>query len=135
MWTLIKVQFSSFSLKIWICVCQACVKTASSWPKNVCVSIAQELLDYIKDDDNLFKTVKISDKSWACGYDPKIETRSSQWKTSNISRLKKVQMSQNNVKTVNSFLWLQGHCSLILSATCSDSKQTVLPWCVVGYCS
>ena len=44
------------------------------------MTIAQEILNDVKDDPDLLKRVITGDESWLYGYDVKTKIQSSQWK-------------------------------------------------------
>ncbi|XP_025262232.1 protein GVQW3-like [Camponotus floridanus] len=64
------------------------------------VDIAQELLNAVNDDPDLFKRVITGDESWVYGYDVEIKAQSSQWKRSEEPRPKKARQVRSNVKVL-----------------------------------
>jgi histone-lysine N-methyltransferase SETMAR len=64
------------------------------------LSISLELRDRVTSDPNFFQNLITGDKSWVYGYDPETKVQSSQWKTLNSPRLKKVRQSKASVKVM-----------------------------------
>jgi histone-lysine N-methyltransferase SETMAR len=64
------------------------------------LSILLELRDRVTSDPNFFQNLKTGDESWVYGYDPETKVQSSQWKTLNSPRPKKVRQLKANVKVM-----------------------------------
>ncbi|UYV64607.1 hypothetical protein LAZ67_3001299 [Cordylochernes scorpioides] len=73
------------------------------------MNIANEMLDSVHDDPNLFQRVITGDEVWVYGYDVETKAQSSQWKLPHEPRPKKARQVQSNVKgrTVNKEYYLQ----------------------------
>jgi len=63
-------------------------------------SIAQELLNDVNDDPDLLKRVITGNESWVYGYDIENKAQSSQWKSPEEPRPKKVRQVRSNVKVL-----------------------------------
>ena len=64
------------------------------------MTIAQEMLNDVNDDPDLFKKVITGDESWVYGYDVKTKAQSSQWKHTESPRPKKARQVRSNVKVL-----------------------------------
>ena len=62
--------------------------------------VAEDMLETTNNDLDFLKKVITRDESWVYGYDPETKAQSSQWKSPESPRLKKVQRSQSNVKAM-----------------------------------
>jgi hypothetical protein len=68
--------------------------------KEQLLSITLELHDRVNSDPNFFESVMTGNESWMYGYGPKTKAQSSQWKTLNLPRLKKVRQSKASVMLI-----------------------------------
>ncbi|XP_053965880.1 uncharacterized protein LOC128868138 [Anastrepha ludens] len=64
------------------------------------MNIANEMLDFVRDDPNLLQTVITDDESWVYGYDVETKAQSSQWKLPYEPRPKKERQVRSNVKVL-----------------------------------
>jgi histone-lysine N-methyltransferase SETMAR len=64
------------------------------------MSIAQELLDMADEYPEFMGSIITGDESWIYGYDVETKRQSSQWKTSDEPRPKKIMQSRSNVKAM-----------------------------------
>ncbi|XP_011859147.1 PREDICTED: putative uncharacterized protein FLJ37770 [Vollenhovia emeryi] len=64
------------------------------------INIATELLDSVRDDQNLLQRVITGDESWVYGYDVETKAQSSQWKLPHEPRPKKARQVRSNVKVL-----------------------------------
>ncbi|UYV69131.1 hypothetical protein LAZ67_6002522 [Cordylochernes scorpioides] len=64
------------------------------------MNIANEMLDSVRDDPNLFQRVITGDEAWVYGYDVEIKAQSSQWKLPHEPRPKKARQVRSNVKVL-----------------------------------
>ncbi|UYV83400.1 hypothetical protein LAZ67_23000892 [Cordylochernes scorpioides] len=62
------------------------------------MNIANEMLDSVRDDPNLFQRVITGDEAWVYGYDVETKAQSSQWKLPHEPRPKKARQVRSNVK-------------------------------------
>ncbi|UYV75390.1 hypothetical protein LAZ67_13000104 [Cordylochernes scorpioides] len=84
------------------------------------MSIANEMLDSVRDDPNLLQRVITGDESWVYGYDVETKAQSSQWKLLHEPRPKKARQVRGVVhheflpqgRTVNKEYYLQVMCNL-----------------------
>ena len=68
--------------------------------KQLCLEIAQDMLDCIESDSNFLNTVITGDESWVYGYDPETKAQSSQWKHPSSPRPKKARQVRSNIKVL-----------------------------------
>ena len=68
------------------------------------MTIAQEMLNDVKDDPDLLKKVITGDESWVYGYDVETKAQSSQWKHTESQRPKKTRQARSNVNFAHCFL-------------------------------
>ena len=68
--------------------------------KEFCAAVAQDLLETTNNDPDFLKKVITGDESWVYGYDLETKAQSSQWKSPESPRPKKVRQSRNNVKVM-----------------------------------
>ena len=66
--------------------------------KQLCLEIAQDLLDCANSDSDFMKTIITGDETWVYGYDPETKFQSSQWKHHTSPRPKKARKVRSNVK-------------------------------------
>ena len=64
------------------------------------LSIANEMLEYVRDDTNLLQRVITGDESWVYGYDVETKAQSCQWKLPHEPRPKKARQVRQNVKVL-----------------------------------
>ena len=64
------------------------------------LSMCTELKNELESDADLFSKIITGDETWFYGYDPETKQQSSQWKTKNSPRPKKVREVRSNVKTM-----------------------------------
>jgi hypothetical protein len=64
------------------------------------LSISLGLRNRMTSDSNFFQNLITGDESWVYGYDPETKVQSSQWKTLNSPRPKKVCQSKASVKVM-----------------------------------
>ena len=64
--------------------------------RNVCL----DLLEHIKNDENLFRLVITGDESWILEYDPATTWHSSEWHMSNSPLPRKARMSKSKIKSM-----------------------------------
>ncbi|UYV78290.1 hypothetical protein LAZ67_16000864 [Cordylochernes scorpioides] len=64
------------------------------------MNIANEMLDYVRDDPNLLQRVITGDEAWVYGYDVETKAQSSQWKLPHEPRPKKARQVRSNVKVL-----------------------------------
>ena len=64
------------------------------------MTIAQEMLNDVNGDPNLFKRVITGDESWVYGYDFETKVHSSRWKHTESPRPKKARQVRSNLLTV-----------------------------------
>ncbi|UYV76625.1 hypothetical protein LAZ67_14001499 [Cordylochernes scorpioides] len=68
--------------------------------KQQCMNIANEMLDFVRDDPNLLQRVITGDEAWVYGYDVETKAQSSQWKLPHEPRPKKARQVRSNVKVL-----------------------------------
>ncbi|XP_064111493.1 protein GVQW3-like [Macrobrachium nipponense] len=68
--------------------------------KQLCLEIAQDLLDCANSDSDFMKTIITGDETWVYGYNPKTKFQSSQWKHQTSPRPKKARQVRSNVKVM-----------------------------------
>ena len=61
--------------------------------KELCVKIAQDMLDCANNDAEFMKTIIIGDETWVYGYNPESKFQSLQWKHLESPRPKKAQVA------------------------------------------
>ncbi|UYV63879.1 hypothetical protein LAZ67_2005879 [Cordylochernes scorpioides] len=64
------------------------------------MNIANEMLDSVRDDQNLLQRVITGDEAWVYGYDVETKAQSSQWKLPHEPRPKKARQVRSNVKVL-----------------------------------
>jgi len=64
------------------------------------VSVCRELKQQARNDPIFISNIITADKTWVYGYDPETKQQSSQWKSSNSPRPKKVSQVRSNVKSM-----------------------------------
>ncbi|UYV63741.1 hypothetical protein LAZ67_2005472 [Cordylochernes scorpioides] len=64
------------------------------------MSIANEMLDSVRDEPNLLQRVINGDEAWVYGYDVETKAQSSQWKLPHEPRPKKARQVRSNVKVL-----------------------------------
>ncbi|UYV72599.1 HELQ, partial [Cordylochernes scorpioides] len=64
------------------------------------MNIANEMLDFVRDDPNLLQRVITGDEAWVYGYDVETKAQSSQWKLPHEPRPKKARQVRSNVKVL-----------------------------------
>ena len=64
------------------------------------VSVCRELKQQARNDPIFISNIITADKTWVYGYDPETKQQSSQWKSSNSPRPKKVRQVRSNVKSM-----------------------------------
>ncbi|UYV78777.1 hypothetical protein LAZ67_16002713 [Cordylochernes scorpioides] len=64
------------------------------------MNIANEMLDSVRADPNLFQRVITGDETWVYGYDVETKAQSSQWKLPHEPRPKKARQVRSNVKVL-----------------------------------
>jgi histone-lysine N-methyltransferase SETMAR len=69
------------------------------------VAVCRELKDQARDDSDFISKVITGDESWVYGYDPETKQQSSQWKSPNSPRPKKVRQVRSNVKSMLIFFF------------------------------
>ena len=75
-------------------------KLLNSYQKTRRMTIAQEMLNDVNYDPNLFKKVITGDESLVYGYDVETKAQSSQWKHTESPRPKKARQVRSNVKVL-----------------------------------
>jgi len=68
--------------------------------EQLCLEIAQDMLDCVESDSNFLNTAITGDESWVYVYDPETKAQSSQWKHSSSPRPKKARHVRSNVKVL-----------------------------------
>ena len=85
-------------------VCRVAAKSVpkllTAEQKELCVEVAQDLLDTTSTDPEFLNTVITGDESWVYGYDPETKAQSSQWKHPESPRPKKARQVRSMMLTV-----------------------------------
>jgi len=64
------------------------------------VSVCREFKQQARDNPKFISNITTSDETWVYGYDPETKQQSSQWKSPNSPRPKKVRQVRSNVKSM-----------------------------------
>jgi hypothetical protein len=72
-------------------------KLLSQEQQQLCLQVAQDMLECTTNDPEFLKTVITGDEMWVYGYDPEMKVQSSQWKHSSSPRPKKAQWVRSKV--------------------------------------
>ena len=91
-------------------------KVLTANQKDARVSVAQDLLEYAKNDENFIESIITGDESWVYGYDPETKAQPSVCKTPNSPRPKRAKQNRRKVKTMLTvFFDHKGICLLYTS--------------------
>jgi hypothetical protein len=77
-----------------------CQRLLSDNQKAHRVSVCRELKQQARDDPSFISNIITGDETWVYGYDPETQQQSSQWKSSNSPRTKKVRQCHSNLKSM-----------------------------------